>query len=141
MSIATFSPNKGYAIFSTLVYPTVTPTAVTVTTATTPVAITAAQALSGLLNVDCDDAGTITLPAAAAIKTAINGCEVGASFQLVVRNVGDSTLTLAAGTGGTLTGTATIATANIKSLLIVFTATAEGDEAYTAYTLGAASAY
>lgn len=141
MSIASFSPNKGYASFSTLVYPTVTPTAIVVTSATTPVAVTAEQLLNGLLNVDCQDAGTITLPTAAALVAAINGVEASNAFQFTVRNTGDTELTVAAGTGGTITGTATIAAVNIKSFLVVFTATAAGSEAYTAYTLGAASAY
>lgn len=139
MALATFSPNKGYASFSTLVYPSVTASAMTVTTATTPVTATTTQVLNGLLIVDCQDAGTITLPTAAALKAAIAGCETGTSFKLEIRNSGDTTLTIAGGTGGTVSGTATIATTYCKAFLFVFTATAEGSEAYTAYSLGSAA--
>jgi hypothetical protein len=139
MAFATFSPTKGYASFSTLVFPQVTPTAVTVTTATTPVAVTAAQVLNGFLIVDCQDTGTITLPTAAALKAAINGCQAYTAFKLEIRNSGDTTLTVAGGTGGTISGTATLATVTAKAFLVVFTATAEGSEAYTAYSLGAAT--
>lgn len=136
MAFATFSPNKGYASFSTLVYPTVTPTAVVVTSGTTPVATTATQWLNGLLVVDCQDTGTITTPTAALLKAAIEGCEVYTAFRVEIRNAGDTVLTVAAGTGVTVSGTATIANGSTKGFLVVFTATAAGSEACTAYSLG-----
>lgn len=136
MALATFSPNKGYANFSTLVYPTVTPTSLTVTSSNTPLTATVTQILNGLVIVDCQDAGTLTLPTAALLKAAIAGAQAYNAFQVHIRNSGDSTLTIAAGTGGTISGTDTIATANAKTFLVVFTDTDAGEEAYTAYSLG-----
>lgn len=143
MSVATFSPNKGYAGFSTLVYPTTTAYALTASsgTSTTPT-LTAAQILQGLLVVTCNDASTATFPTAALLNAAINGASVGLSFQWLVRNIGDDTLTVAAGTGGTLaTGnTNTIATAHTRGFLFVVTgvkkpADPSTSDTYTVYSL------
>ena len=71
MSITSVSPTTGYARFSTVVFPTIVPVTVTVTTGTTPVTMTVAQVLAGLLRVDTQDAGTLTTPTAAAIVSAI----------------------------------------------------------------------
>lgn len=116
MSVTTFEPVKNYAGFSSLVYPKVTATAKTVSsgTSTTPT-WTAADILSGLIVVNCDDAGTATLPTATLLNAAINGVTVGTSFEFWIRNTGDSTLTIAAGTGGTL------ATGNTNTVLTVQT--------------------
>lgn len=115
MSITTFEPSKGYAQFASLAFPKVTATAMTVTSGTTPVTSTAAQVLSGLMVVDCQDAGDINFPTATLLNAAINGVTVGTSFDVWIRNTGDSTLTLVAGTGGTL------ATGNTNTVLTVAT--------------------
>lgn len=143
MSVSTFEPVKNYAGFSSLVYPKVTATAKTVSsgTSTTPT-WTAADILSGLIVVNCDDAGTATLPTADLLTAAINGVTVGTSFQFLIRNTGDSTLTIAAGTGGTLASgnTNTVATVHTRGFLVVITAvkvTADPSTSntYTVYTL------
>ena len=72
---------------------------ITVTSGTTPVTLTAAQVLKGFLPVDCQDTGTSTLPTATLLNAAIEGVEVGTSFAFTIWNGGDSTLTLAVGTG------------------------------------------
>jgi hypothetical protein len=145
MSIASFSPAKNYAGFTTLTYPKVTATAKTVSsgTSTTPT-WTAADVLSGLIVVNCDDAGTATLPTATLLNAAINGVSVGTSFDLWIRNTGDSTLTIAAGTGGTLaTGnTNTVLTVNSKMFKFVVTgvkkpADPSTSDTYTVYSMGA----
>lgn len=148
MSITTFEPVKNYAGFSSLVYPKVTATAKTVSsgTSTTPT-WTAADILSGLIVVDCDDAGTATLPTADLLTAAINGVTVGSSFEFWIRNTGDSTLTIAAGTGGTLaTGnTNTVLTVATRIFKVVITAVKQPTDpstsnTYTVYT-GPASAH
>ena len=72
---------------------------ITVTSGTTPVTLTAAQLLLGRLNVDCQDTGTITLPTATLLAAAIPGRVAGTAFDFTIWNGGDSTLTLALGSG------------------------------------------
>lgn len=147
MSLTTFEPVKNYAGFSSLVYPKVTATAKTVSsgTSTTPT-WTAADLLSGLIVVNCDDAGTATFPTATLLNAAINGVSVGTSFQVLIRNTGDSTLTVAAGTGGTLaTGnTNTVLTVQTRGFLFVVTGVKSPtdpstSDTYTCYTLQAST--
>ncbi|HEX7796746.1 MAG TPA: hypothetical protein VF456_20430 [Vicinamibacterales bacterium] len=148
MSITTFEPSKNYAQFASLVFPKVTATAKTVSsgTSTTPT-WTAADILSGLIVVNTDDAGTATFPTADLLAAAINGVTVGTSFDLWIRNTGDSTLTVAAGTGGTLaTGNTntvlTVATRLFKFVITAVKVTADPSTSntYTVYT-GPASAH
>jgi hypothetical protein len=63
---------------------------------------------------------------------------VGTSFVFTIRNTsaGAFTITVTAGTGGTVSGTATIAQNNTKSFLVVFTNVTPGTEAFTIYSLG-----
>jgi hypothetical protein len=146
-SITSFDPAKTYPGFSTLVYPKVTATAMTVTSGTTPVTATTTQVLSGLLVVDCQDAGEIDLPTADLLAAAIPGVSVGLSFELWIRNIGDSTLTIGAGTGGTMaagnTNTVlTVATRLFKFIITGVKATADPSTSntYSVYT-GPASAH
>lgn len=84
-------------------------TGIIITTALTPVTLTSAQLLTGWLNVDCQDAGTLTLPTATLLNAAIPGVEVGTILDFTVINYGDTTLTIGLGTGVTKTTIATVA--------------------------------
>lgn len=101
--------------------------------------LTPGQVLGGIILRDpAGLARTDTLPTAALLVAAIPGAMIGTSFMLLIRNDADAaeTITVAAGTGGTISGTATIAQSNSKLFLIRITGTAPGSEAYTAYSLG-----
>jgi hypothetical protein len=100
--------------------------------------ITAAQILGGFVIFPAGGAETLTLPTAALAVAAIPGAAVGSGFEFTVRNTagGANTATIAAGTGGTVSGTATIAQNNSKRFLLVFTNVTLGSEAYTVYSLG-----
>jgi hypothetical protein len=90
-----------------------TPAAITLTTGGGVRTLTAAEVLGGLLIINCDDAQTATLPTAALLNAAIPGAAVDVCFDVDIINVGDTTLTIAVGTGGTLTvgnSKATVAT-------------------------------
>lgn len=103
---------------------------------------TVAEVLGGLILRDTNGAArTDTLPDAADLLAAIPGAIVGTSFKFTVRNTADAaeTLTVAAGAGGTISGTATIAESNSKEFLVVFTDVDSGSEAYTVYSLGTAT--
>lgn len=139
MSILSYTPNKQYPSFSSLVYPQVTVNTQVVTSGTTPVTVTAAQILGGMLIVDCQDTGTITLPTAALLVAGIDGISIGTSFIVNIRNAGDTVLTVSAGTGGTVSGTATISNGATKPFLFVFSGVLPGVEAFTAYSLGSST--
>ncbi len=70
---------------------------------------TAAELLTGLVVIDCQDAQTYTLPTAALLNAAIPGLEVGNFFEFNIVNYGDTTLTVGLGTGVTKTTIATVA--------------------------------
>lgn len=92
--------------------------------------------LGGLIIRTPVSARTDTLPSAAALVEAIQGCMVGTSFTFTIRNTSGVTVTLAAGVGGTINGTATAVTVANKVVMIVFTNVTIGSEAYTAYSMG-----
>lgn len=104
--------------------------------------LTAAQILGGLILRDpAGGARTDTLPTAALLLAAIQNeanFGTGTSFEFTIRNTADAaeTITVAAGTGGTTSGTMTIAQNNSKRFVVVFTNTSSGSEAYTVYSLG-----
>ena len=85
---------------------------------------------------------TDTLPSAAAICESIQGCFVGTSFELPIRNAatGAFTITIAAGPGGTMFDPAgavrQIAQNSTKFFQVVLTNVTPGSEAYTVYSLG-----
>ena len=111
--------------------------AVTVSTISTAAAatLTAAQVLGGLILRDpAGGARTDTLPTAALLAAALPGVVAGTAFEFTIRNTADAseTITVAAGTGGTTSGTMTIAQNNSKRFLVVFTSAS----AYTVYSLG-----
>lgn len=136
MSITSYSPNQGYARVSTLNYPTVTPTAIDLGGSNGT--LTVAELLSGLLLIDPNGNVTATLPTAVQIIAGINGVDTDCAFRVEVINTagGAETLTIAAGSGGTLVGTATIAQSNNKAFLVVITSIVSGSEAYKIYSLG-----
>jgi len=144
--IPTFGANTNYARFSTLAYPTVTVTTKTLTTGGGVIAGTAAEVLGGLLRIDCDDAQTYTTPTAAALVAAIEGCQVGTSFELDVINYGDTTLTIGLGTGvtkltiHTVAVVMTIVTLAAKRFRFVCTNATPGSEAFEVYAFGSTAA-
>jgi len=151
MALTSFTPNQGFADFSTLTYPTTVVATPVVTTATTPVTMTVAQLLGGLLAVDCQDAGTLTTPTAALINAAIPAPAVGRSFEVDVVNYGDTTLTIGLGTGVTkvtiagVSAVLTIVTLASKRLRFVCTGVAKGDDpssadAWVVYAFGSTAA-
>lgn len=101
--------------------------------------LTAAQILSGFVRHDpSGGAATDTLPTAALLIAAIPNAAVGTKFEFVLQNDADAaeTITVAAGTGGTLAGTATIAQNNSKRFLVEITNITAGSLAYNVFSLG-----
>jgi len=120
--------------FRSLSYPTVT---VTTDSTTSALTLTAAQILGGLILRDPNGAGrTDTLPTATLLLAAMPGVQVGTAFDFTIRNTADAaeTITVAAGTGGTTSGTMTIAQNNQKAFRVVVTGVTS--PAYTVYSLG-----
>lgn len=101
--------------------------------------LTTAQVLGGLILRDTSGANrTDTMPTASDLLDSIQGAMVGTAFEFTIRNTADAaeTITVAAGTGGTTSGTMTIAQNNSKRFAVVFTNVTSGSEAYTIYSLG-----
>jgi hypothetical protein len=119
-----------------LVFPLIVPATIATAAAVT---YTAAQVLGGLILRDPGGAArSDVLPTASDLCDQIQGAMVGTSFVFTIRNTsaGAFTITVTAGTGGTVSGTATIAQNNTKSFLVVFTNVTPGTEAFTIYSLG-----
>jgi hypothetical protein len=146
MAIPAFGPNPNYARFGTPVFPTATATAQVGTTGTSPITLTTAQLLQVLLPIDCQSACTFNTPTAVAIVAAINGCQVGASFDLDVVNYGAATLTIGLGTGvtkRTIAGVAavlTMVTLTAKRFKFVVTNCTPGSEAVEVWAFGSTAA-
>lgn len=101
-------------------------------TATSTATLTAAQVTGGLLVANpSTSAATYTLPTAALLEAAVPNAKVDSTFRLDIVNLGTSSgaLTIAAGTGITIVGSATVAITSSASLL--FRRTGEG--AWTVY--------
>ena len=144
-----FSPLMGEPRMGMIPIAKRTPLEVTLTTAGGVRTLTAAEVLGGLLVINCDDAQTATLPTAALLNAAVPGAHVGASFDVDIVNIGDTTLTIAVGTGGTLvvgnskSTVATIVTNAAKRLVIRITGVInDGDtsDAYVVYGFGSTAA-
>lgn len=108
------------------------------------VTFTAAQLLGGFINRDPNGSGrTDVLPTAAQIVAAMPGAAVGQGFEFTIRNNADAaeTITLNAGSGGTLSAsgqsstTCTITQNNSRRFALVLTNITPGSEAYTLYSL------
>lgn len=117
----------------------------TTTTLTTASALTltAAQITGGLILRNTNGAGrSDTLPTAALLVSYFSKSGLrpipGQRFQFTIRNTATAaeTITILAGTGVTISGTATIAQNNTKRFEVEFTNTNAGSEAYTCYSLG-----
>jgi hypothetical protein len=138
MALTSFTPQQGFPLFESLVFENRT-----VTTFTEDATVTAAQLLGGLLIDTENGAATFTLPTAALLNAAIPGAAAGVSFVFFLRNTGNNTATVAAGTGGTSASgnTLTVATVSTRMFLVLITSVAKGDDpsssdAYTLYSLG-----
>lgn len=133
---ASLTPARNNPHFGTLTYPFVTVSTLSTAGAIT---LTAAQLLGGEILRDPNGAGrTDVLPTAALLLAAVPGAQVGSAFECEIRNTADAaeTITIQAGTGGTVSGTATIAQNNAKRFLVVFTNVTPGSEAFTIYSRG-----
>ena len=118
------------------VVPTVTPATISTAGAVT---YTTDQILGGLIRRDTNGgARTDILPTASLLVAAMQGVQVGHSFQFDIKNIAAAanTLTVSAGAGGTTEGTMTVAQNNIRYFQVVFTNVGIGTEAYTVYSLG-----
>jgi hypothetical protein len=99
---------------------------------------TAAEVLGGLVLRDCAAADRAdTLPTAAAVVQALAYPVVGQGYLLAIRNTsaGAFTVTLGAGTGGTTSGTMTIAQGVTRTFVLRLANVGSGTEAYTIYAL------
>lgn len=92
--------------------------------------LTAAQLLTGLV-VASGTPGTQTLPTVALLEVALPNVKVDAGFEVAFVNTAGTTLTVAVGTGWTIVGAATAATATSAT----FRARKTGDGAWTLYRL------
>lgn len=106
---------------------------VTATASAATLTVTAAQILGGTINATPTEAQALTLPTAALLYAAMSQPQVGHQFDFWIRNLSAYTITVAAGDGGTLDGTATIATANSKLFRVRITA---ATPTYTVYSMG-----
>lgn len=100
---------------------------------------TAANMKTGLILRDPTGAArTDTCATAAQLVASLDFPKVGSSFEFTVRNTADANevITVAAGSGGTDSGTMTIAQNNSKRFRVVLTNVGSGTEAYTLYSLG-----
>jgi hypothetical protein len=146
---AGFSPITGWNRMGQVPIPYKTATAFTLTTGGGARTLTAAEILGGLLIINCDDAQTATLPTATLLNAAIQGAVAGASFDFDLINVGDTTVTVAVGTGGSLvvgnskSSVATVVAQASKRFTIRVTGvTQQGDasDAYIVYGHGSIAA-
>lgn len=98
-----------------------------------------AAAIAGglILRDTAGDDRTDTTSAAAHILAEFWGAQVGSSFFLIVRNTAGAaeTITIAGGTGVTISGTATIGQGITRIFCGVFTNVTSGSEALTLYSI------
>lgn len=99
--------------------------------------LTSPQTLTGMI-IYSGATGNLTLPSASDLCNNIQGAMVGTSFELIIRNTGAGTVTMVAGAGGTISGTATVVTVNTRIFLFNLTNVTIGSETYTVYPEGVA---
>ncbi len=106
-------------------------------TASATASLTAAQVLGGFVNSVPVAGITLTLPTAALLVAGLTGAKVGDSFDLSIENssAGANSITLAAGTGGTLRGGTSIAQNKAALIRVVLTNVTAAAEAYTAHSI------
>ncbi len=119
-------------------YPTTNPTTLTSAGVET---YTAGAILNVMILRDPNGASrSDVLPTAALLVAALPGATIGTTIPVWIRNDADAaeTITITAGTGGTVTGggTMTIAQSAAKLLWIRLTAVQPGSEAYIVYSMG-----
>lgn len=105
--------------------------------------LTAADSYNTIIRGVPTAAATYTTATAAAIVAAIGGdCAVGTTFMVVVLNAsaGANTITIAGGSGVTVSGVATVVQSASKVFLGRVTAVGSGSEAITLYGLGSTAA-
>ena len=103
-------------------------------TATSTATLTAAQITGGILVGDTTTtAATYTLPTVTLLEAQLTNAKVNSSFDLSIVNIGASTgtITMAVGTGWTITGLATVTYTTSAS----FRARKTGTGAWTLYRL------
>ena len=103
-------------------------------TATVTATLTAAQITGGIIVADTGTtAATLTLPTVALLEAQLTNAKVNSSFDLAIVNVGTSsgTITMAVGTGWTITGLATVTYTTSAS----FRARKTGTGTWTLYRL------
>jgi hypothetical protein len=106
----------------------------TVATATATATLTVAQITAGILSANPGTtAASYTLPTGTLIDATLTNAKVGSTFDLVIVNLGTSTgdITIVAGTGITLAGSATVTDGTSAQVRFVRT----GDAAWTAYRI------
>jgi len=106
----------------------------TVATATATATLTVAQITAGILSANpSTSAASYTLPTGTLIDATLTNAKVGSTFDLVIVNLGTSTgdITIVAGTGITLAGSATVNDGTSAQIRFVRTDTA----AWTAYRI------
>jgi hypothetical protein len=129
--VVDFTPQKNYLSFSSIINQITN----VVTYLGTVVTLLYSDVLGGFITLTNAAAIAATLPSAALLVPQIEGAQVGSSIRFLVKAGGAGTVTVAAGTGGTINGTATVATLNIKEFLLVVTAVGD-NPTYTAYSIG-----
>lgn len=103
-------------------------------TATSTATLTAAQILGGVIVADTSTtAATYTLPTVALLEASLTNAKVNSCFDLAIVNIGTSsgTITMAVGTGWTLSGLATVT----YTTSAMFRARKTGTGAWTLYRL------
>ena len=119
------------------------PGQITLAAPTATATLTAAQSYNSIVRGVPAAAATYTTATAAAVVAAIGGdCAIGTSFRVVVINAsaGANTITVAGGSGVTVSGVATVAQNASKEFIGYVAAVESGSEAITLYGLGSAAA-
>ena len=106
----------------------------TVATATSTATLTVAQITAGILSANpSTTAASYTLPTGTLIDATLTNAKVGSTFDLIIVNLGTSTgdITIVAGTGITLVGSATVTDGTSAQVRFVRT----GEATYTMYRI------
>jgi hypothetical protein len=116
---------------------------ITLAAPTATATLTAAQSYNSIIRGVPAAAATYTTATAAAVVAAIGGdCAIGTSFRVVVINAsaGANTITVAGGSGVTVSGVATVVQNASKEFIGYVAAVESGSEAITLYGLGSTAA-
>jgi len=134
--VQSYTPSVQSPAFSSIVNEVYAP--VTYTTAGN-ITLLPSDVLGGFITHTAAGAENDVLPAASLLIPAIQGAQVGSGIRFFLKAGGAGTITAVAGTGGTIVGTATVATLNIREFLLQITALGDVNAVgatYTAYSLG-----